>query len=114
MGHIQCGMNRSQLRRREHLQIKEVRSSNNIYYYVLFINFCFVEKSIQITINNVTIATFKTEKPEKPIVCEDSELSDKDEADGDDSELDSDDSEEPPPPVVTTTETLSKRPPIKQ
>ncbi|KAJ8948885.1 hypothetical protein NQ318_005506 [Aromia moschata] len=45
---------------------------------------------------NVSVTAVKQEKVEKPIVCEDPELSDKDEAEGDDSELDSDDSEELP------------------
>jgi hypothetical protein len=45
-------------------------------------------------------------------MCEDPELSDKDEAEGDDSELDSDDSEEFQPTL--SVENNSKRPPIKQ
>ncbi|KAJ8985564.1 hypothetical protein NQ317_011524 [Molorchus minor] len=76
----------------------------------------------------------KQEKIEKPIICEEPELSDKDEAEGDDSDLESDDSEElplsqstvtsttapsppqptPSPPQIPTRQPKESRPPIKQ
>ncbi|KAJ8910989.1 hypothetical protein NQ315_010818 [Exocentrus adspersus] len=89
-------------------------------------------------ITGVSITPVKQEKGEKPIICEDPELSDKDEAEGDDSELDSDDSDETAssqplstvstpaaavsPPIVDTPPSTSTpvrqpkepRPPIKQ
>lgn len=60
------------------------------------------------TIGNVTITTVKVEKDEKPLQCEDGELSDKDEAEADESDLDSEDETEEPP------QQQEERPPIKQ
>lgn len=71
---------------------------------------CFLEKPVT-TIGNVTITTVKVEKDEKPISCEDPELSDKDEAEGDDSELE-EDSEEPP--ILPTVEEKQQKQAIKQ
>lgn len=72
--------------------------------------FFLIEKPVT-TIGNVTITTVKLEKDEKPISCEDPELSDKDEAEGDDSELE-EDSEEPPIPPAP--EEKQQKQPIKQ
>ncbi|XP_063914137.1 uncharacterized protein LOC135130642 isoform X2 [Zophobas morio] len=58
------------------------------------------------------LGAVKEKKIEPSIMCEDAELSDKDEAEGDDSELDSDDSEEPPATLLV--ENNSNRPAIKQ
>lgn len=76
----------------------------------------FAEKS-GITIGNVTITAVKLEKEEPPVPCEEPEVSDKDEAEGDDSELDSEeDVEEPTEPVPPPQQTEEKqsRQPIKQ
>lgn len=82
------------------------------------------------TIGGVSVTPIKQEKPEKAINCEDPELSDKDEAEGEDSEMESDDSEDAPSqnlvhstpvPVVTPVATpptprgkKEPRPPITQ
>lgn len=82
----------------------------------MFIIKFFSEKVVKkTTVGNVTIV--QTEKSEKAIICDDSELSDKDEAEGDDSELDSDDSEasssqNTPAEVIPKVKTV--RPAIKQ
>lgn len=66
------------------------------------------------TIGNVTITSVKTEKEEKPVPCEEPEISDKDEAEGDDSELDSEEETEEPPSQPQLPEEKQPRQPIKQ
>ncbi|EFA03603.1 hypothetical protein TcasGA2_TC013691 [Tribolium castaneum] len=61
----------------------------------------------------VVTAAVKEKNIDPSIMCEDGDSSDKDEAEGDDSELDSDDSEESPPQTLSV-ENNSERPPIKQ
>lgn len=73
--------------------------------------FSFLEKPVA-TIGNVTITTVKVEKEEKPISCEDPELSDKDEAEGDDSELEEESEEQQP--VVASPDEKQQKQPIKQ
>lgn len=72
------------------------------------------EKAVVATIGNVTISAVKVEKEQQPIPCEEQEVSDKDEAEGDDSELDSEEDVEEPPPVPQKPEEKQARQPIKQ
>lgn len=74
---------------------------------------CITEKPLVATIGNVTITTVKIEK-DQSIPCEDGELTDKDEAEGDDSDLDGEEESEEPPPQPPPPEEKQPRPPIKQ
>ncbi|XP_044266946.1 uncharacterized protein LOC123012840 isoform X2 [Tribolium madens] len=60
----------------------------------------------------VATSALKEKNIDPSLTCEDADSSDKDEAEGDDSELDSDDSEEPP--QTLSVENNSERPSIKQ
>lgn len=75
------------------------------------VNFLYINKFL--ILEKVAPATKEKKREAQPIMCEDPDLSDKDEAEGDDSELDSDDSEEHPPTPLSV-ENNSNRPPIRQ
>ncbi|XP_018569684.1 uncharacterized protein LOC108909755 isoform X2 [Anoplophora glabripennis] len=67
--------------------------------------------AVAASVAGVSITPVKQEKVEKPIVCEDPDMSDKDEAEGDDSELDSDDSDELPLSQSSVTSSAASIPP---